>query len=167
MATATLTAIQNKVRKLTRSPSTNQLSATNLNEYINTFIAYDFPEELRLFKLHKAYDLVLTPFVDQYDLSTLTNSDGETLSNAILTINPPVYVDGYKAYYSQSRDDFFNIYPPNLQIVFLQNGNGGMGAFTGTVNGLSSTSTLPNTGPFILPNTFSISCLDRDWETLK
>lgn len=161
MATATLTAIQNKVRRLTRSPSTNQLADTTLNEYINTFILYDMPQELRLFSLHKVYKFVLTPFQDTYNLNTLTTDSGETLSNVLLDINPPFYVDGYKTYYAQSREAFYNVYPFNIQTVQIATGDGTQGPFTGSITnvGINSNGSPPNTGPYILPNSVMISCL--------
>lgn len=44
-----LADIQAKIRRLTRSPSLQQLSDATLNNYIDTFILYDMPEHLRLF----------------------------------------------------------------------------------------------------------------------
>ena len=38
-----LRAIKNKIRRITRSPSTSQLPEFDLNDYINTFVIYDFP----------------------------------------------------------------------------------------------------------------------------
>ena len=43
MANATLGAIRNKVRLLTHSPSTAQLADADIDQYVNTFILYDFP----------------------------------------------------------------------------------------------------------------------------
>ena len=91
MASSTLQTIQNKVRKLTRSPSINQLTDATLNEYINTFIAYDLPQELRLFKLHKTFDFVLSPFQDTYDLSTLTVDPNDPTNRKIID---PTNIDG-------------------------------------------------------------------------
>lgn len=157
MATATLLDIQNKVRRLTRSPSTNQLSTTTLDDYINTFIMYDLPEELRLFDLHKQYNLPLDPYVDTYDLTTLTASTGETLSNYMVTINQPFYVDGYKCFYSQSPDEFYNVYPKNQNIVQIGTGDGTTVSYSYTIangyllaNNVQVTSvTATNTGLYL------------------
>ena len=46
--TATLTEIRNKVRRITKNPSDTQLTTSQLDQYINTFYLYDFPEHLRL-----------------------------------------------------------------------------------------------------------------------
>ena len=138
MASSTLETIRDKVRKITRSPSDQQLSDASINEYINTFIAYDFPQEIRLFPLHTTAEFVLSPFIDTYDLSTILvnplDPTSETLSNAILNINPPIYIDGYKAFYTQSRDEFFNIYPFNNNLTQVGSGDGVTTNFTGTIN---------------------------------
>ena len=39
--TSTLQTIRTKVRRLTRTPSTAQLSDDDLDQYINTFVVYD------------------------------------------------------------------------------------------------------------------------------
>ena len=64
--TNTLEAIQIKVRRLTRSPSTAQLSDDDLNNYINTFVVYDFPEQLRMFNLRTTFTFVCNAYQDTY-----------------------------------------------------------------------------------------------------
>jgi hypothetical protein len=61
-----LQAIQTKVRRLTRSPSESQISNDQINDYINTFILYDFPEHLRLFSLRTLLTFYTQPGVDVY-----------------------------------------------------------------------------------------------------
>jgi hypothetical protein len=155
MATANLSAIQTKVRRLTRSPSSAQITDAQINEYINTFIAYDIPEELRLFNLHSQYNLTLNPYQPTYDLATLTTTNSlgetETLKNALINLNQPFYIDGYKAYFTQSRDEFFNVYPQNKNIVLMGTGNGTTQTFTKTIaNG------------FLLPNQVVVTSIDTD-----
>lgn len=145
---ATLADIRTKVRKLTRMPSINQLTDAVLDDYINTFILYDFPEELRLFRLHQQVSATLSPYVDTYDASVLTTAAGETLGNAYITINPPVYVDGYKAFFSQSREEFYNLYPQVKNIVDMGTGDGATTNFTYTVN-----------NGFLLPNQVAVTSI--------
>jgi len=66
---ATLADIEKKVRLLTRLPSTAQLSQADLDNYINTFILYDFPEQLRTFNLRKPFSFYTNP---GQDVTTLT-----------------------------------------------------------------------------------------------
>lgn len=61
MATATLEEIKKKVRRLTRSLSTSILSEADLEQYINTFVLYDFPEHLRLFNLESTFEFYTEP----------------------------------------------------------------------------------------------------------
>lgn len=158
MATATLNAIRDKVRLLTRSPSENQLTDTRIDEYANTFIVYDMPSELRLFNYHSQANLQLNAYQAEYDLSTLTTTvDGasETLINQYITLNPPFYVDGYKAYYAQSRDEFFNIYPQNQNIVRMGSGDAVTTAFSKTIS-----------NGFLVANQVQVTSIDASNNTL-
>lgn len=129
MATATLQAIEDKVRKLTRSPSTNQLAQSTIYEYINTFIAYDFPENIRLNWLHRTVSFNLSPNVASYAVADVLDP------NISLSFNPPVYIAGYKALFSQSEDEFYNIYPFTNSIYDTGNvGDGVTTDFTGTLS---------------------------------
>ena len=135
MADTTLAAIRKKVRRLTQSPSTAQLTIATLDDYINTFILYDFPETLRLFSLHRPVTFSLQPNIDTYTIDSVL-----TDINDFITFNPPVYIAGFKAFYSQSEEEFFNIYPfhNSIQSTGLS-GNGGTFAFAGTLSGIPVT----------------------------
>jgi hypothetical protein len=109
MANSTLQAIQTKVRRLTRSPSLSQISDNQLNEYINTFILYDFPEHLRLFSLRTVLTFYTQPGVDTYETNTTDPTDPlYNFKNKYTTVNPPAYIAGYQALWSQSKDQFFD-----------------------------------------------------------
>ncbi len=135
MADSTLAAIRTKVRRLTRTPSTAQLATATLDEYVNTFIQYDFPEHLRLFSLRKTITFYTTPDIDTY--STITAGSGSPLfnfKNRVISVHEPVYVGGFKSFYSQSRDQFFNIYPFINSVQSIgQSGDGVTTLFTGTL----------------------------------
>lgn len=64
--TATLNDIRLKVRRITKSPSAAQITDVQLDQYINTYFIYDFPEELRLFDLRDTVRFFTKPNVDQY-----------------------------------------------------------------------------------------------------
>ncbi len=95
MADSTLQAIRTKVRRLTRSPSLSQISDVQIDEYINTFIQYDFPEHLRLFSLRTLLTFYTQPGVDVYETNTTVVTD--PLYNfknkyvAISSISPMAY----------------------------------------------------------------------------
>ena len=114
--TTTLNAIQIKVRRLTRSPSTAQLSDDDLNNYINTFIVYDFPEHLRMFNLRTTFTFICNAFQDEYNTDTVSYAGNTTnqlynFQNNYISVHDPLYIAGYQALYSQSREQFYGIYP--------------------------------------------------------
>lgn len=128
---ATLEAIRTKVRRLTRSPSVNLLSDADIDEYVNTFYQYDLPEELRLFTLKKTLTFWTQPNVDTYETdSTYGLTD---YKNAIITIDSPVYIAGNESYFTQSREEFFLLYPISSYRVSIGTGDGVTTAFSGTL----------------------------------
>lgn len=114
-----LAAIQQKVRRLTRSPSEAQLTTDDLNNYINTFVIYDFPENLRTFNLHQDFSFWCNPYQDAYPTypSAFGNASQASqnllynFSNLYLSIDTPMYIGGYQVFYTQSREQFYGIYP--------------------------------------------------------
>lgn len=142
--TSTLQAIQNKVRRLTRSPSTAQLTDDDLQNYINTFVVYDFPEQLRTFNLRQQFTFICNPYQDVYvtDESLNRNNPLWNFQNIYLTVHPPVYIAGFQSFYTQSREQFYNIYPNINNILSIgTTGDGGTTTFTGVITN--------NTGPSI------------------
>ena len=142
----TLTSIQIKVRRLTRSPSEAQLTTDDLNNYINTFVVYDFPEQLRLFNLRTTFDFWTNPFQDVYptdieSFAGVTTNPLYNFQNRYLTVHDPFYIAGFPALFSQSRQQFFGIYPIVNSIVSI--GTTGDGVTT-TYTGVVTNSTGPN-----------------------
>lgn len=137
---ATLQAIQTKVRRLTRSPSTAQLTDTDLQNYINTFVVYDFPEHLRMFNNRTTYTFYTNPGQDRYptdevSFAGVTTNPLYNFQNNFLTIHSPVYMAGYNSFFTQSREQFFGIYPKTNSIAFTgATGDGVTSTFTGVVN---------------------------------
>jgi hypothetical protein len=134
---STLYAIQTKVRRLTRSPSEAQITDDDLNNYINTFVVYDFPEHLRTFNLRTTFRFWCNPYQDRYITNNTLPASNPlyNFSNRYISIHPPVYVAGFEAVYTQSRQQFFGIYPNvnSIQSIgFI--GDGATTTFTGVVN---------------------------------
>lgn len=128
---ATLQQIKEKVRKITRSPSTSLLSEAQLEEYINTFVLYDFPEHLRLFYFKTTLTFFTIPFVDTYATDSVPGL--EDFKNRYLTIHPPVYVAGRIIYLSQSRSEFFAAWPLNEALLQIGAGNGIITNYSGVL----------------------------------
>lgn len=135
MANATLDAIRTKVRRLTRSPSEAQLTTVQLDEYINTFVLYDFPEHIRLFSLHTTVSFYTTPYVDEYSSDGVVSPHPlNNIENAYINFNPPVYVAGCPANWTQSREQFFAWYPKIASIQSIGvTGDGATTLYTGTI----------------------------------
>lgn len=134
MADSSLTAIRTKVRRLTRSPSTAQISDAQIDEYVNTFILYDFPEQIRLSALRTVLTFYTQPGVDVYETSSDPNNTLFNFKNKYVAVHPPIYLAGIQGFYTQWRDVFYGYYPQTNTIA--QTGLFGDGittTFTGTV----------------------------------
>jgi len=105
---STLTRIRNKVRRLTASPSELQLATTEIDDQVNTFILFDMPEQLRLFNLREEYEFYTDPNVEAYAFPR----------NDYINVYQPIYMAGYQGFYTQSREQFYRIYP---QLQFEEN----------------------------------------------
>jgi hypothetical protein len=159
--TSTLQAIQTKVRRLTRSPSETQLTTPDLQNYINTFVVYDFPEHIRTFKDRQQFTFVCNPFQDRYPTDILsfggvTTNQLYNFQNKYLTVHDPLYIAGFPSLYTQSRDQFFGIYPKvnNIQSIGFA-GDGVTLSFTGTLpiaNQPNSNINAQNQGSVLLQN---------------
>ncbi len=158
MANSTLQAIRTKIRRITRSPSLSQITDSQLDEYINTFILYDFPEHLRLFSLRTLLTFYTQPGVDVYDTNTTVPTDPlYNFRNKYVAVHPPVYMAGVQSFYTQWRDVFYGYYPQTNTISdTLLVGNNSSGPFVGAI-------IPPRTGvPFILQESVNFNCLDTN-----
>lgn len=172
MANATLQAIQTKVRRLTRKPSETQLTTSDLNNYINTFIAYDLPEHLRTFNMRQQFTFICNPYQDSYSTNTSAFGGNTTnqlynFQNQYLTIHPPVYIAGYEVMFSQSREQFYGVYPFTNNITQLNvTGDGTTTTFTGVIpvinNPPPSSPPIAQTNNTILQGSITFSTIDTD-----
>lgn len=138
MASSTLATIRQKVRRLTLSPSPSQLSDADIDQYVNTFIQYDFPEHLRLFNLRQKYTFYTSPGVDVYQSNEIINDPLFEFQQNFLTIHPPIYVDGVEINMTQSESEFFRWYPKNRSDMTLRKADGISLTYTGFINSLNS-----------------------------
>jgi len=134
MADSTLNAIRIKVRRLTRSMNESLLSTVELDNYINTFVQYDFPEHLRTFTLRTTLTFFTDPFVDVYETNTVDPANPlYQFKQKYLSVHEPIYIAGRQVLYSQSREQFFGIYPQINFIAQVGSGDGVATIFAGTV----------------------------------
>lgn len=124
MVNSNLTAIESKIRRITKSPSQNQITSAQILEYINTYFLYDFPQELRLKNCLSNFKFATVPNQENYVLPTDT----------IITIEPPVYVNGYQCYFTQDQGNFYRLYPRLAVPTTGPSGNGTAGPYTFTLS---------------------------------
>jgi hypothetical protein len=130
-----LATIRQKVRRLTRSPSEAQLTTIELDNYIDTFLVYDFPEHLRTFKLHETFTFTCNAFQDEYPTNDTTLPAADPLlnfeNNYINIVGNPLLIAGFQCLYTQSREQFFSIYPKINNVIQIAVGDGVTTNFTG------------------------------------
>lgn len=159
MANSTLNDIRLKVRRLTRTPSGAQMSDTDIDVYINTFIQYDFPEHLRLFNLHKTFTFFTQPFIDTYQTNQIAGDQFFDWDQENITVNQPIFIGGYQAFFSQDRTQFFSIYPLVNYQFQIGLGDGVTTNFVGTLNVFNGG---PGAQTPILRNQVTINSIDAN-----
>lgn len=133
---STLAQIRILVRQLTRSPSASQITDAEIDNYVNTFVLYDFPEHLRMFYLRTTLTFYTTPYVDTYSTNTTTPTDPlYNFKNLYITTHAPVLIAGAQAYFTSSREQFFGIYPMYNSITSVGTGDGVRTYWAGVVPG--------------------------------
>jgi hypothetical protein len=156
---STLATIRTKVRRLTGRPSPQQITDTQIDEYVNTFYQYDFPEHLRVFSNTSTFKFMTEANVAEYDLRTMQVAfDGgtETAVNIYYNLQPPAYIAGYQSFYSQSREQFLRIYPELGDITSSVTGDGTPGPYTFTLTNVP-----------VLQNSITIGAIDSTGATVK
>lgn len=131
---STLANIKTKIRRLTRSPSTSQLSDNDLSNYINSFVLYDFPVGLSLNALKTRVVFYTKPYIDTYETSDDVNDPLYNFTNKYLVISAPLYIAGTKSDFTQSRDAFYTLYPKTNQLKQIATGNSVETHFIGTLS---------------------------------
>jgi hypothetical protein len=124
------------VRRLTRSPSASQLTDANIDEYINNFILYDFPEHLRLFSLKQTLSFFTDPYIDTYYTNTTNANDPlYNFENKVVNVSSPVYIAGKEVAFFQSFELFHRSYPKNQSIQDTGNtGDEATHSYSGTLS---------------------------------
>ncbi len=115
MPGSTLADIKTKVRKLTYSPSLNELTEADLLQYINTFYVFDFPRQLRTLDKRVNINVLLNANQQTYNMSDFLTGFAypniSELKNYVTSIYNPIYVNGMQVQYTQSQTEFYNYYP--------------------------------------------------------
>lgn len=111
---STLTAIRQKIRRLTASSSEQSLTTATIDEAINTFYQNDFPYAIKLDQMRSVYTFYTSPNIDRYPLNVNFNQG----------IRSPIFFEGVQGYYFKDRKEFFNMWPrwPTLNNPFSGDG---------------------------------------------
>jgi hypothetical protein len=135
MAVPLLPKIRTKVRRITRAPSPEQITNTEIDEYINDFVLYDMPEHLRLFALREKFSFTCQANIDTYQTdATAAVLALRDFDQNYITVHQPVFIAGQPVYYSEDRTEFYGMFPMNNAFTTVGTGNGALTNFTGTIS---------------------------------
>lgn len=116
----TLADIETKVRNVTGSPSTDQLSQVNLDNAINNYMVFTMPLELKVQIENNFLDFKTTPGTDVY-----------ALPGGFFTDQPGAYADGFPLVFYQDPDVFYQDWPQQYAVNNIATGDGITSIFTG------------------------------------
>lgn len=134
MAGNNLSSIRTKIRRLIRSPKASQISDVQINDYINTYLLYDFPARSSLLTMLKTFSFYTTPNVDTYYTNTNNINDPMyNFKNVIISSYSPIYIGGYRCRLTQSRSNFFSWWQTALTKTNIGTGDDITTNFTGTL----------------------------------
>lgn len=122
MAGWTFADIKAKVRNITGNPSTDQLSDTDLANYINNYYVYSMPFELKEQIQLQFLDFKTTPGTDVY-----------SFPGTFLTDQPMAYADGFPLIFYQDPDVFYQDWPQQYLVDSVATGDGATANFPGTL----------------------------------
>lgn len=120
MAGWTLLDIRNKVRNLTGSPTDEQISNSDLNDYINNYYAYTMPFELKEQIQNQFLKFITVPGQDIY-----------SFPGGYFTDSPGAYADGFPMVFYQDPDIFYQDWPQQYAVNNIASGDGSTTTFSG------------------------------------
>lgn len=158
MSIATLNDIITKIRRVTGSGTSNQLTDAQIIDYINSFYLYDLPAEFRSLKLKDKYTFNTIRGIDTYPFD----------SEHYTTIEMPCYCSKREIKLFNDPWSFYGVnFNWQTQENFTQ-GDGTVGPYTGTAqstpvlrsvwnNPMVSTETAPTTPYYPAPPTVNFT----------
>lgn len=116
----TLSDIRTKVRNVTGSPSTDQISDSSLNTYINNYYVLTMPFELKEQITNQFLSFKTTPGVNVY-----------SFPGGYFTDQPGAYADGFPLVFYQDPDVFYQDWPQQFAVDNIATGDGVTFGFSG------------------------------------
>lgn len=121
----TLTTIRSKVRQLTGRKSASQLTDAQIDDQINWYYLYEFPEAMRSLNLRTEYSFVTTQNIDVYPMAVDT----------FMSFEPVGYVSGYPTLFTEDRTTFHRLFPDQRDDQLLTTATAGAGSYVVTGTG--------------------------------
>ena len=122
---STLDKIRIKIRRITRNPSSAQITDAQIDEYVNTFVLYDMPAYLKLESLEQVLTFFTSPHMDTYETNLVDATDPlYNFKNVYTNVIRPAYIAGYKVPLYNSQEEFYDVYPQTNNMVSIGTGNG-------------------------------------------
>lgn len=115
-----LSSIIAKVRAVSGTPSTDQLSDAQITEYINNYYVFTMPFELK--------EQIENQFLD---FKTVVGQDIYAFPGGYFTDQPGAYADGFPLIFYQDPDIFYQDWPIQYGTDNLATGNGIINNFIG------------------------------------
>lgn len=117
----TLADIRNSVRQITGRRSISQISNADLDSYINNFVLYEFPEEIKTDKLRQFYNFVTDKDQQDYTYAGYTN------------VQPKIYIEGIEVDYYQDPNFYLSAVPEYFKRATVDTGDGVTVLFSDTL----------------------------------
>lgn len=119
-----LSNIRLKVRNITGTPSQDQLTDASVNAYINDYLAYTMPHELKVQIQNNFLQFMTVPGTNVY-----------SFPGAYLTDSPGAYADGFPLIFYQDPDIFYQDWPQQYNVDSVAAGDGVTTTFSGVTQG--------------------------------
>jgi len=108
-----LAAVRAKIRGVTGTPSTDQLSVADLDNYINNYYVFTMPFELK--------EQIQDNFLD---FKTVVGQDVYAFPGGYFSDQPGAYCDGFPMIFYQDKDVFYQDWPQQYGVDNLATGDG-------------------------------------------
>lgn len=118
----TYTNIISKVRSITGTPSSDQLTDAQVGAYINNYYVYTMPFELKV-QIQQQF----------LDFKTTAGTNVYAFPGTFLTDQPGAYADGFPLIFYQDPDIFYQDWPQQYNTDSISAGNGVTVTFSGTL----------------------------------
>ena len=116
--------IRSKFRNVVGMPSSDQISDDSCNAYINDYLAFTMPHELKVQIQNNFLDFKTTPGINVY-----------AFPGTYLTDSPGAYADGFPLIFYQDPDIFYQDWPQQYSVDSVAAGDGVTTTFTGNTQG--------------------------------